>query len=571
MSIKPRGTLSPQSVRIDAPAGMIFRRLVRHFLARLLRSGSPEAEFEMGAGVLLGLLAAPGAFQSFLLLDKYSTLFAWLRGQPHTDFYRASTPDKYLFLALAMGITGIVTVLKWDRILPDAQDYLNFAPLPIRPRSILLANAAAIALAVLVLAVDVNAASSILFPLFVIGAAEAGPAAFAGFVAVHAASLVLASVFTFCAVFALLGTLAALLPRQTFQTCSSWLRGAILVAFVMLLLSGFASSAVLRQMGSLEWLPSLWFLGLYQTLQNRPTPEMARLAHHAIAGLAGAGFLVAASYAASYGKQFSAVLEGARQPSEQRVLAAALFVLDRLSFRSRGLSKAGYRFVTRALLRNEGHRLCLAVSLGLGWLLAVQSQSLEEGSLMSAYLLVAGLRLAFELPASVSANWIFRTLVSTQEAAALPVARQVMLNFLALGVLLPAFAWAWSVRGLGSAAIHTAYVLALTVCVMEILLWGYRKLPLTSPIPGFRDHLPLSCLSLFLGFEAFSHLGAAMERWMFLEPVRFLLVPATMIAAWYGNQKRLKDALEAGELQLGIRFDSAPEPVMERLNLSDGD
>jgi len=106
---------------------------------------------------------------------------------------------------------------------------------------------------------------------------------------------------------------------------------------------------------------------------------------------------------------------------------------------------------------------------------------------------------------------------------------------------------------------------------MEILLWGYRNLPLTSPIPGFRDHLPLSCLSLFLGFEAFSHLGAAMERWMFLEPVRFLLVPATMIAAWYGNQKRLKDALEAGELQLGIRFDSAPEPVMERLNLSDGD
>jgi hypothetical protein len=393
----------------------------------------------------------------------------------------------------------------------------------------------------------------------------------AGFVAAHAASLVLASLFTFCAVFALLGTLAALLPRDIFRAWSSWLRGAILVGFVMLLLSGFAASGILRQMQSLEWLPSLWFLGLYQSLQHRANPEMARLAHYAVAGLAGAGFLAAASYAASYGKQFGAVLEGGRRPSEQRLPAAVVFALDRLSFRSRGFSRAGYRFVIRALLRNEGHRLCLAVSLGLGWLLALQSGSLEEGSLIAAYLVVLGLRLAFELPASVSANWIFQTVLHEQEAAASAVARHVMLNFLALGVLLPGLVWAWRSRGIAGAALHTAYVLALSVCLVEILLSGYRKVPLTCPVPGFRDHLPLLCLFLFLGFEAFSHLGAAMEKWMFHQPLRFLLVPLGMAAAWYGNQIRLKDAREAGEVELGIRFDSAPEPVMERLNLFDAE
>jgi hypothetical protein len=66
---------------------------------------------------------------------------------------------------------GIVTLLKWDKILPDGQDYLNLAPLPIRSRAVLAANAAAIAIAVVIFAVDVNAVPAFLFPLFVTTAA----------------------------------------------------------------------------------------------------------------------------------------------------------------------------------------------------------------------------------------------------------------------------------------------------------------------------------------------------------------------------------------------------------------
>src|SRR5690242_9386085 len=153
-----------------------FVRLVIHFLARLVRAGDDTAsmEFELGAGGLLGLLAAPGAFASLLLLDKYfnSSLLDWLLHRKHQDIYILSAPDKYLFVSLAMAITGIVTVLKWDRIVPDAQDYLNLAPLPVRPRAVFAANAAAIAIAVLVLSVDVNGVSAVLFPFFVVSAAE---------------------------------------------------------------------------------------------------------------------------------------------------------------------------------------------------------------------------------------------------------------------------------------------------------------------------------------------------------------------------------------------------------------
>ena len=91
------------------------------------------------------------------MLDKYSAFLNWMRGHLRDDLYVTSIPDKYLFLTVAMAVTGIVTVLKWDQILPDAQDYLNFAPLPVRSRQILLANAVAILTAVLVVAVAVNA------------------------------------------------------------------------------------------------------------------------------------------------------------------------------------------------------------------------------------------------------------------------------------------------------------------------------------------------------------------------------------------------------------------------------
>jgi len=142
-----------------------FGRLVGHFLQKLVRGGQDDAssELDLGGGALLGLLAAPGAFTSLLMLDKYSAFLNWMRGRLNDDLYVTSAPDKYLFLCVAMAVTGIVTVLKWDQILPDQQDYLNLAPLPVSSRRILLANALAILAAVVVVAVDVNLIPTVLF------------------------------------------------------------------------------------------------------------------------------------------------------------------------------------------------------------------------------------------------------------------------------------------------------------------------------------------------------------------------------------------------------------------------
>src|SRR5437660_6842646 len=119
--------------RAREAAESAFGRLVRHFLQKLAR----DSELDLGIGGLLGVLAAPGAFTAMLMLDKYSAFLNWYRGHLRDDLYVTSIPDKYLFLSVAMAVTGIVTVLKWDRILPDSQDYLNLAPLPVSSRRIL--------------------------------------------------------------------------------------------------------------------------------------------------------------------------------------------------------------------------------------------------------------------------------------------------------------------------------------------------------------------------------------------------------------------------------------------------
>jgi hypothetical protein len=108
-----------------------------------------------------------------------------------------------------------------------------------------------------------------------------------------------------------------------------------------------------------------------------------------------------------------------------------------------------------------------------------------------------------------------------------------MLSFLVPVVLAPAFllaCWQW---GLGVAAIHTLYVLALSLCLSALLLAGYRKIPLTCPMPGFRDNLLALCVIQVVGFSLFTQLGAHLELRMLSHPWNFLLVPLAMAGAWF--------------------------------------
>ena len=138
-----------------------FGHLIFYFLKRMF-SGEDEEGVEsmsLGLGVVLAFLAAPGALASLFLMDKYSTLLQFFRGQRSFDPYRASIADEYFFIVLSMTITGLVMVARWNRLFPDRRDFWNLAVLPIPIRQVFLANFAALFLLAVIFAIDVNTVS----------------------------------------------------------------------------------------------------------------------------------------------------------------------------------------------------------------------------------------------------------------------------------------------------------------------------------------------------------------------------------------------------------------------------
>src|SRR5262249_10609138 len=136
---------------------------------------------------------------------------SWMRGESKVDLLAVAMPDEYFFITLSMAVTGAVAMWRWDALFPDRRDYTNLLPLPIPTSTIFLANFTALLFLAALIAFDVNAASSVLFPLGV-GATQTSFLFFLKFAMVHALAVGLASMFGFFGVLSLLGILVTILP-----------------------------------------------------------------------------------------------------------------------------------------------------------------------------------------------------------------------------------------------------------------------------------------------------------------------------------------------------------------------
>lgn len=249
-----------------------------------------ESSVGLGLGAVLAILASPGAFASIFLMGKYSTLLQWLRGH-RIDAIRSSPADEYFFVVLSMTITGLVMVARWNRLFPDARDFTNLATLPIPIRDIFLANFAALFGLALLIGLDVNIVSALLFPFFVtisIGTASA----FLRVAVSHAATVFSASLFSFFAVFALVGILMLVVPRRISRPVSVVLRlilviGLLTEFFSNILLQLFAGRLPGGAGAYMRWVPSFWFLGIYERTLAIANTRMAAMAEQGLLATGG--------------------------------------------------------------------------------------------------------------------------------------------------------------------------------------------------------------------------------------------------------------------------------------------
>jgi hypothetical protein len=568
-----------------------FVRMVRLFIARIFHGGgdADSEGLDLSVGLVLSLLALPGGFVSILLFNKYGSLLQWMRGATEVDPYAVAVPDEYFFIVLSMVVTGVLAVWRWDSIFPDRRDYLNLAFLPISTRTIFFANLAAMLFLVGLLAVDVNAASSILFPL-VVGATQNTFVFFLKFAAVHALTVVLASIFTFFAVLSVLGLLMAVLPHSIFRRIFTYARAIVVISLVTLLSTSFAASEELQRLAQsphswIRFLPSAWFLGLCQMLRGRADPALAALGRLALPAL---GLVIVAAilvYAAGYRRYFVRIAEMTATetaPIRARPKLSWLgTVLDRLVLRT-PVQRGCFYFVWKTLFRSEPHRLVLAGIGGLGMVLAAQAlqRTFESESglnralsadalsvpLILIFCVVVGLRLVFEIPVELRSNWIFRLMLDAGKHECEPMARKLILTSVLPWLGLIAFPIYTYFAGWIVGLLHTGLIVTWCILLTNAVLVRFRKLPFTCAFPLFQQHSIVTLLGWIMAFLAFAILTPEFESWALLDPIRMIGFIPIAAVAWYIPHRIRQNTMD---IEKQLIFEEAPPRAVEVLQIGD--
>src|SRR5579872_1392728 len=125
-------------------------------------------------------------------------------------------------------------------------------------------------------------------------------------------AIVLAGTFIFGCVLVLQGVTALVLPRRWFLRVSGLLQLAVFCLFVSgyFLQSSPANVLVAGpQQPWMSWIPSYWFVGLYQQVSGSLHPALAPFARRAWVGLGGALCATALVYLASYARTLRKIVE----------------------------------------------------------------------------------------------------------------------------------------------------------------------------------------------------------------------------------------------------------------------
>lgn len=518
-----------------------WRTLVRHFFTGL----------DANVTQTLGMLAAPGAF--FVLLFQPLLFQGW-------DLVGV----RYLFISLSMIVVAIMMVAKWNALFPDQTDYLVLTPLPVRLWMIFSAKAAALSILVALFLADVNFFATMLWP------GIDGGKGFLHILGSHLTATAAAGLFAALAIIGFQGMLFTIFTGKTLRRVSAAAQTLLMAGLVMLLfLSPMVGTSLpgLAKHHSpiLQWFPGCWFIGFYEQL--RPATGNAALldaGRMAMRGLAGALALVILTYGVGYRRHARRAMETPEQEPAGALAHGGSAAADRFLLRG-GAERAVFHFIGQTIARSTRHRLFLAVYAGFGMAFAVLSFGSDRAGLlrlplMLSFVLVSGLRAAFNFPCELRANWMFQLSEQgrTRECVAATrkwvVARGIVPLF-ALFVPMEFLNFRWP-----EALFHLAFGVTLSVMLTGVMFIGFNKVPFTcSYLAGKVNLVGLSVLYVF-GFTAYSSTMARFEMWLAGRPAAALVFFAVAAAGWVAM-----DRLRAASPTL--EFEDLEEPAVLTLEI----
>ena len=187
-------------------------------------------------------------------------------------------------IGTTMVIAGLFTLLAWNTVLPDRRDSLVLGPLPVDVRTLCQAKAAALLTSLGVSVFAINALTG--FAYGMVAASQPGLFGFLRCLAAYWITMAAAGIFVCCALLALQGVAAQIFSYRLFQRVSSFLQLALffVILAVYFLKPPLATVAGLTSPHNqrwLAWLPTYWFLGLFQQINGPLHPVFAPLAARA--------------------------------------------------------------------------------------------------------------------------------------------------------------------------------------------------------------------------------------------------------------------------------------------------
>ncbi len=394
-----------------------FRVLFRQFFLRVidLEALSIEADVERFLGQFAGVLIMLSLVHSVVL---YVGLVVFAQEGKSQEFFWHM---QHYFLATMMLVVGLFTVISWDAAFPDRRDVMVLSPLPLTPRTILLAKIAASASIIGIAIATLNCASGLLLP-FLLGVSTGGAVRFFLFCPAWWFTLIAASVFLYGSVLTVQGLMALVLPRRTYLRLSAILQ---LAAFGLFMAVYFVQPSVTDPVSLADphyhWIlaasPTYWFFGLFNQLNGSLPREYTWLAERAWAALAIAIFGAGSSLLLCY-------IRTMKKTVEEPDLVPESGGLHWMPSFGNSLQNAVAAFSIRSLMRSRQHRVAfafyLAFVVGLAFSLirnelAAGTQGIPVGldllipTFLIMFFAVAGFRGVFALPISLKANWVLRT------------------------------------------------------------------------------------------------------------------------------------------------------------------
>jgi len=545
----------------------LFRELAWHFFGRFFdkESLSPQGQPEAGLIQTLGMLAPPSGFVCILAMVLHPQRWE-LVGL------------RFLFICYSMIAMGVVMVFEWDALFPDRRDYLILTPLPLRVFTLFAAKMAALGVFLAIFVAAINGFGVLLWP----GVESRGN--FLSVAGTHLAVMAATGLFSALAIAALQGVLATVFRGATYRRISVCAQTAVMAGLIMFLfLSPLMGSSIgqLCQSNSpyLRWFPGFWFAGLYEQL--RPAVSRAgssAAAEHVLGGLGTLAIrsiwialaIFTVTFLPGYRRHARRVLESP-EPDPKGPGRAGKALSTAINRLLRDPVECGvFHFISQTIARSLKHRLFLATYGGFGAALAVimlaNGGSSRRVPLTLSFILISGLRAAFNFPSDLRANWAFQVSETSSVAAYVRATRKWVMLYAILPLFLLLAAMEAAHSSWTAVVFHFAFGVAVSIVLMEALFAGFHKIPFTcAHFPGKVNLVFLSVL-YFFGFTFYSAYMASLEEWLWAMPaaavVFFPAIGGCLVALGRARERML-----SGET--GLEYEDDGNPTVRTLGLTE--